>query len=80
MRSAGLQSGDPPAAPSLPPSPAEPAPPALVAPEDSSDSGGAEGGSPVLGSRGCLLFGPSLGLPFPPNPPSAPPAAERRLQ
>lgn len=63
MRSAGLQRGDPPAAPS---SPAEPARPALAAPEDSSDLGGAGGGSPVLGSCGCLWFGPSLGLPLPP--------------
>lgn len=73
MRSAGLQSGDPPAVP--PPSPEEPARPPLAAPEDSSDLGGAGGGSPVLGSRGCLLFGPSLGLPLPPTP-SAPPAAK----
>lgn len=67
MRSTGLQSGDPPRG--LPPSPAEPGRLVLAAPEDSSDSGGAGGGSPVLGSRGCLLFGPSLGLPLPPTPP-----------
>lgn len=64
MRSAGLQSGDPPRG-SLPPSPVQPAP-------GLGRSGGFQrlgrGGRGVPGarSRGCLLFGPSPGLPLPP--------------